>query len=321
MNELLDLAGVLSRLLKAERILLLCHKNPDGDTLGSAAALYWALKKLGKEEVAVLCADLIPSRYDYMKIERFEGQFEPGYVVAVDVASIQLFGDAVRKYSERVDLCIDHHASNSGYAGELYLDADAAATAEIIYELIGKMGVEIDPLLADCLYTGLSTDTGCFQFGNTTARTHIIAAALMEAGANIRDLNMLLFGTKSRGRLAIERIALANLEYYFDDRCALIYMTREQIESTGVEASDLESITSLPRQIEGVQVGVTLRQQPSGSYKISVRTVPGVDACAICRRLGGGGHDQAAGCELVGGLDNAKAAVLAEVEREICRES
>ncbi len=321
MNELLDLAGVLSRLLKAERILLLCHKNPDGDTLGSAAALYWALKKLGKEEVAVLCADLIPARYDYMKIERFEGQFEPGYVVAVDVASIQLFGDEVRKYSERVDLCIDHHASNSGYAGELYLDADAAATAEIIYELIGKMGVEIDPLLADCLYTGLSTDTGCFQFGNTTARTHIIAAALMEAGANIRDLNMLLFGTKSRGRLAIERIALANLEYYFDDRCALIYMTREQIESTGVEASDLESITSLPRQIEGVQVGVTLRQQPSGSYKISVRTVPGVDACAICRRLGGGGHDQAAGCELVGGLDNAKAAVLAEVEREICRES
>lgn len=321
MNELLDLAGVLSRLLKAERILLLCHKNPDGDTLGSAAALYWALKKLGKEEVAVLCADLIPARYDYMKIERFEGQFEPGYVVAVDVASIQLFGDAVREYSERVDLCIDHHASNSGYAGELYLDAGAAATAEIIYELIGKMGVEIDPLLADCLYTGLSTDTGCFQFGNTTARTHIIAAALMEAGANIRDLNMLLFGTKSRGRLAIERIALANLEYYFDDRCALIYMTREQIECTGVEASDLESITSLPRQIEGVQVGVTLRQQPSGSYKISVRTVPGVDACAICRRLGGGGHDQAAGCELVGGLDNAKAAVLAEVEREICRES
>lgn len=321
MNEMLDLAGVLSRLLKAERILLLCHKNPDGDTLGSAAALYWALKKLGKEEVAVLCADLIPDRYSYMKIEKFEGQFEPGYVVAVDVASIQLFGDAVREYSERVDLCIDHHASNSGYAGELYLDAGAAATAEIIYELIGKMGVELDPLLADCLYTGLSTDTGCFQFGNTTARTHIIAAALMEAGANIRDLNMLLFGTKSRGRLAIERIALANLEYYFEDRCALIYMTREQIESTGVEASDLESITSLPRQIEGVEVGVTLRQQPSGSYKISVRTVPGVDACAICRRLGGGGHDQAAGCELVGGLDNAKAAVLAEVEREICRES
>lgn len=321
MNELLDLAGVLSRLLKAERILLLCHKNPDGDTLGSAAALYWALKKLGKEEVAVLCADLIPARYDYMKIERFEGQFEPDYVVAVDVASIQLFGDAVREYSERVDLCIDHHASNSGYAGELYLDAGAAATAEIIYELIGRMGVEIDPLLADCLYTGLSTDTGCFQFGNTTARTHIIAAALMEAGANIRDLNIVLFGTKSHARLAIERIALANLEYYFDDRCALIYMTREQIESTGVEASDLESITSLPRQIEGVQVGVTLRQQPSGSYKISVRTVPGVDACAICRRLGGGGHDQAAGCELVGGLDNAKAAVLAEVEREICRGS
>lgn len=321
MTDTLDLNGLCSRLLKAEGILLLCHKNPDGDTLGSAAALYWALKKLGKQRVAVLCADLIPARYDYMAIERFSGQFEPGYIVAIDVASIQLFGDAISQYTQRVDLCIDHHASNSGYADELYLDPSAAATAEIIYELVCKMGVELDERLADCLYTGISTDTGCFQFSNTTARTHEIAARLIEAGARMGELNTILFETKSRARLAIESIALSHLEYHFDDRCALIYMTREQIESTGVEASDLEGVTSLPRQIEGVQVGVTLRQQPSGSYKISVRTLPGVNACTICTRLGGGGHAMAAGCELMGGLDNAKQAILAEVERELCKES
>ena len=321
MSETLDLTEVLGRLLRAEKILLLCHKNPDGDTLGSAAALYHALKRLGKPEVAVLCADLIPPRYDYMQIELFQGQFEPQYVVAVDVASIQLFGDSVREYAQRVDLCIDHHGSKSGYADALYLDSCACATAEIIYQLICKMGVEIDGVLADCLYTGISTDTGCFLFGNTSARSHEIAARLMEAGARVRDLNMILFETKSRARLAIESIALSNLEYHFQDRCALIYMTWEQIESTGVETSDLEGLTSLPRQIEGVQVGITLRQQPSGSYKISVRTQPGVDACAICTRLGGGGHSMAAGCELVGGLDNAKQAILAEVERELCRES
>lgn len=321
MSETLDLTEVLSRLLRAERILLLCHKNPDGDTLGSAAALYHALKKLGKEQVAVLCADLIPARYDYMQMERFTGQFEPGYVVAVDVASIQLFGDAVREYTERVDLCIDHHGSNAGYADAFYLDAEACATAEIIFQLVEKMGIELDALLADCLYTGIATDTGCFLFGNTTARCHEIAAKLMQAGARVRDLNLVLFETKSRARLAIESIALSHLEYYFDDRCAMIYMTREQIESTGVEASDLEGLTSLPRQIEGVEVGITLRQLPSGSYKISVRTMPGVDACAICTRLGGGGHAMAAGCELMGGLDNAKQAILAEVERELCRES
>lgn len=321
MSETLDLTEVLSRLLKAEQILLLCHKNPDGDTLGSAGALYHALKKLGKTDVAVLCADLIPARYSYMNMELFRGQFEPNYIVSVDVASIQLFGDSVREYAERVDLCIDHHPSNSGYADALYLDASASATAEIIYDLVCKMGVEIDTCLADCLYTGISTDTGCFQFGNTSIRCHEVAAKLMEAGARVRELNIILFETKSRARLAIESIALSNLEYHFDDRCAMIYMTREQIESTGVEASDLEGLTSLPRQIEGVQVGITLRQLPSGSYKISVRTLPGVDACAICTRLGGGGHEMAAGCELMGGLDNAKQAILAEVERELCKES
>ena len=197
MSETLDLTEVLSRLVRAERILILSHKNPDGDTLGSAAALYHALKKLGKSEVAVSCADLIPQRYQYMQIELFCGQFEPQYIVAVDVASIQLFGDSVREYAERVDLCIDHHASNSGYADALYLDGDACATAEIIYNLICKMGVEIDPVLADCLYTGISTDTGCFLFGNTSVRSHEIAAKLMQAGARVRDLNMILFETKS----------------------------------------------------------------------------------------------------------------------------
>ena len=110
--ETIDVTEVLTRLYKAENILLLCHKNPDGDTIGSSAALYHALKRLGKT-VAVLCADPIPPSYDYMQIGLFDGSFEPAYVVAVDVAGIQLFGDAVREYSERTDLCIDHHPSNT----------------------------------------------------------------------------------------------------------------------------------------------------------------------------------------------------------------
>lgn len=320
MSEILDIAAVLSRLLKAENILLICHKNPDGDTIGSAAALYWMLKALGKK-TAVLCADEIPARYDYMQIERFEGQFEPGYVVAVDVAGIQLFGDAVAEYTKEIDLCIDHHPSNSGYADAMLLEGDAAATAEIIYELIVTAGVEVTPLIAECLYTGLSTDTGCFKFANTTARTHEIAAKLIEAGANIVKLNMILFESKSRSRLAIERIALENLEYFLDGRCAFICLTKEEIAESGAESSDLEGITSMPRMIEGVEVGITIRQQPAGSYKVSVRTVPGVDASAICAHLGGGGHKQAAGCEILGSLDNAKSALLTEVEKALCTES
>lgn len=321
MSEILQLAEAISRLLKADNILLLCHKNPDGDTVGSAMALCHVLKSLGKT-VAVLCADPIPSRYAYMQLCLFEeGDFEPHFVVAVDVAGIQLFGDSIAEYTRRIDMCIDHHPSNSGYADCMLLDGDAAATAEIIYELLTAIGTEITPTIADCLYTGLSTDTGCFKFANTTARTHEIAAKLITAGASLVKLNNILFESKSRSRLAIERLALESLEYSFGGRCATVYLTKEQIAETGADGTDLEGITSLPRMIEGVEVGITIRQQPTGSYKVSVRTVTGVDASAICAHLGGGGHKQAAGCELLGSLDNAKAALLTEVEKALCKES
>ena len=321
MSEILQLAEAISRLLQADNILLLCHKNPDGDTVGSAMALCHVLKSLGKT-AAVLCADPIPSRYAYMQLCLFEeGDFEPHFVVAVDVAGIQLFGDSIAEYTRRIDMCIDHHPSNSGYADCMLLDGDAAATAEIIYELLTAIGTEITPTIADCLYTGLSTDTGCFKFANTTARTHEIAAKLITAGASLVKLNNILFESKSRSRLAIERLALESLEYSFGGRCATVYLTKEQIAETGADGTDLEGITSLPRMIEGVEVGITIRQQPTGSYKVSVRTVTGVDASAICAHLGGGGHKQAAGCELLGSLDNAKAALLTEVEKALCKES
>ena len=316
MSEMLDAAAAASRLLAADDILLICHKNPDGDTLGSAAALFHALKALGKT-VAVICADPMPERYAYMCMEEYTGQFEVRYTVAIDVAGIQLFGDAVQQYTRNIDLCIDHHASNSQYADGVLLDADAAATAEIMYALLCTMGTVITPLIADCLYTGVATDTGCFIFGNTTAHTHMVACKLMQLGANTRMLNTLLFESKSRSRMEIERIALASLSYYLEDRCAIICLTKEQIEATGVEMNELESISGMPRKIEGVQVGVTLRQLPSGSFKVSIRTQDGIDAAAIARRLGGGGHAGAAGCEILGSLENARAAVLAEIEREL----
>lgn len=314
MSEQLDIAEVVSRLLKTERVLLLCHKNPDGDTVGSAVALQWALKSLGKT-AAVLCADPIPERYSYMEPIVFDQSFTPDYIVAVDVAGIQLFGEALQPYVPRINLCIDHHPSNSGFARATLLDGDAAATAELMFELIGCMGVTMNRRIADCLYTGVSTDTGCFKFANTTARTHMVAARLIEAGANLVQLNCVLFESKSRRRLAVERLALEHLEYFFDDRCAVTYLSREQIAETGADGTDLEGITSMPRMIEGVVVGITIRQQPSGSYKVSVRTAIGVDASAICARLGGGGHRQAAGCEIMGSLENAKAALLVEVEK------
>lgn len=318
MTERLNVQQMAERLCAAEDILILCHKNPDGDTVGCAGALCYALESLDKN-AAVLCSDPIPERYSYAAVRLFKGDFEPRMVVAVDVASIQLFGEnnGMPRYTRHVDLCIDHHAGNSGYADFTLLNGNAAAAAELLYEVILAMGVTVTPQIANCLYTGLSTDTGCFKFSSTTANTHLVAAKLIEAGAQLEELNTLLFETKPRERMEAERIARNHLEYHLDGRCALIYLTRDEIEMSHVDPADLEELTGLPISIEGVQVGLTLRQQPGGSYRISVRTAKGVDACAIARRLGGGGHTRAAGCELLGNLDNTKSAILAEVEAEL----
>ena len=150
MTELIDLAAAALRLLGAQDILLLCHKNPDGDTLGSAGALCLALQSLGKR-AALFCSDEIPARYDYMQLSLYDGSWQPQYVAAIDVAGIQLFGEAASGYLRRIDLCIDHHPSNSGYADATLLEPEAAATAEIIYALLGQMEAEITPTIADCL--------------------------------------------------------------------------------------------------------------------------------------------------------------------------
>ena len=329
MTEPLNVEQAAARLREADHVLILCHKNPDGDTIGCGSALYHAMTAMGKT-AAVLCVDPVPRRLCYTRPRLFRGEFEPGLVVAVDVAGTQLFGDTglMPSYSRRVDLCIDHHAGNNGYAQYTLLDPTAAATAELLCDVIEAMGVELDTQMADCLYTGLATDTGCFRFSNTTARTHRVAARLMEAGARVEELNTLLFSTKTRGQMEAERMAQSHLEYALEDRCALIWLSQDEIEASQADPADLEELTALPIGIEGVRVGLTFRQQPSGSWRISIRTTRDVNAVAIARRLGGGGHLRAAGCELLGTLDNVKSAVLTEVqavleapEETVCRES
>lgn len=185
--------------------------------------------------------------------------------------------------------------------------------------MIVDMGVTITPQIANCLYTGIATDTGCFKFASTTPRTHMAAARVMEAGADVEKLNARLFESCSHARITAERMAMESLEYYFNDLCAVICLTWDQIESSGVAGAELEDLTSLPRSIEGVEVGLTYRQQRDGSFRISVRTSGSIDACNIARRLGGGSHTRAAGCEISGNLDNAKHAVLEEVRKELQR--
>lgn len=295
-------------------ILILCHAHPDGDTLGSGIALCRALRDMGKR-AAVLCEDPIPKRYAFLAPEAPLPDFEPQFIVAVDIATVKLMGDGVgAQYGERVDLCIDHHYTNSLYARQVLLDDKAAAASEIIYDLLRQMPVQITPFIADCLYVGLSTDTGCFRYSNVTSRSLRTAADLLDCGADSARLNRELFETKSREFAALERLAINSLELHFGGLCATVTVTQDMFRESGAGEDEFDKIAAIPRQIEGVLVGASIREQKDGSYKVSVRTNPPMNAAEICTQLGGGGHPGAAGCTLEQPLADSKKKLLHIVE-------
>lgn len=299
--------------------IILTHASPDGDTLGSAFALYYGLKEIGKT-AAVICPDIIPSKYGYFAHETDHVPDNgDATVIAVDVADKRLLGGLAELFGDRVDLTIDHHISNTKYAANLYLDADAAATAECIFELLTLMKVNINNKTAQALYTGLSTDTGCFKYGNVTAKTHMIAARLYEYELNAAEINRVMFDTKSRRLLELERMVLDTAEYHFDNRCIFLTVTAEMQKKTGCSGTDLEGIAVISRSIEGVIAGVTIKQTDDEEYKVSLRTYPPLSAADICKRLGGGGHYAAAGATVTGSLDDVKQQVL-EAVRECMSE-
>lgn len=301
--------------------VILSHKSPDGDTLGCAFALCRVLRQMGKG-ATILCHDGFPERYSFL-YEGYEGgkTADEGScrVVAVDIADTKLLGDSLSCYAEegRIDLCIDHHISNKMFAKQTYVDATAPAAALILYELFEYMGAEIDRQTATCLYTGIATDTGCFKYENTNARAHIAAAKLLELGIDYANINRKMFDLKSRSRIAVEQAALANMEYDFDGRMSMMVITQELVEQSGADEAEFDGLAAIPLTVEGVDIGITVRQRGEALYKLSVRTTDRFDASAFCQSFGGGGHVRAAGCELRGSLNEVKQQIRDAVSKLI----
>ena len=296
-----------------QRIELLCHQNPDGDTLGSAYALCRGLMAL-KKQVRVCCSDPIPPLFVGLAQGCEAENFVPQLIVAVDVADEALLGALSSQYSGSVDLVLDHHPSNTGYGRMTYVRPDAAATAEVICDLLDLLGVSLDRDMAACLYTGLATDTGCFRYSNTTAHSFEMAARMLRAGAPVAEINYRVFEIKTKGRIALEQLLYSNLRYALEGRCAYVRITRKMMKENSATDSDLDCLAGLPRQIEGVEIGILFKERPEGQYKVSVRTNSLYDASAICQKLGGGGHKRAAGCTLTKDYEQSKAMILGVLE-------
>lgn len=310
--RMLNLRQTARFLKKHDNYIILTHASPDGDTLGSAYALYYGLNEIGKT-ACVLCPDVIPSKYNYFAHKTDHVSRENATVIAVDVADQRLLGALSEEFGDIVDLNIDHHVSNTKFAKNLYLDADASATAECIFELLTLMRVNINDVTAKAIYTGIATDTGCFKYSNVTAKTHMIIALLYDYDIGAPEINRLMFDTKSKKLLELEKMVLEEAEYHFDDKCFVLSVTAEMQKKTGCSGTDLEGIAVISRSVEGVKAGVTIKQIGDNEFKVSLRTYNPLNASEICKKLGGGGHKAAAGASVKGTLEEVKQKVLQAV--------
>ena len=297
---------VVALFKEQDDFLILCHTNPDEDTLGSAFALYLALEKLGKR-AALLCDMPISHRSSayveqdaFVPLDEIDMALYDGYtVVSVDVASGNMLGLLKKHFENKTDLKIDHHAIGEDFAKYNFTDAEAGACGMILYRIITSLGV-MDEKIASLLYMAISADTGGFRYSNTTAETHRIAAELLEAGADGAAVNEALFETKSKSDFAALQLGLSKMRYLCDGLVSLISISNADKEAAGVSDCDLGELPSIARQPEGVLLGLVLKQTDGDGrrFKVSTRSREGFDAAALCAKFGGGGHVRAAGATI-----------------------
>ena len=274
---------------------ILTHKRPDGDTIGSSAALCRILRQLGKTAHILVNREVTPKFAWLHEGLTKEAAGDNDTIVTVDVASPNMLPAEYEPFLGRIALRIDHHGSATSFTEVELVDPAMGACAEIIYDLMLQLQAEMDENIADAIYVATSTDTGCFRFANTTEHTFLTAAACAKGGARVFQLNQVLFETNSLARLKIQSWIVENMHIFGGGKLTVVAIPKEVEDAIGVTEDDMDNITSFPRTIEGICMAATLRESKDGRTKISVRAVPGWDATVIAAKFGGGGHKGAAG--------------------------
>ena len=285
-------------LLAHDHYLLLTHRRPDGDTLGSSAALCLGLRSLGKTCHILQNPEITP-RFAFLHEGLTRQEPEEGDIpVTVDVASPGMLPNTFGNLLDRVQLRIDHHGAATSFTPREIVDPDSASCAELVWDILEILGVTMEKRLAEAVYVGLSTDTGCFRFANTTEHTFATAAKCARAGARLYELNQELFETNTLGRLRIQGWIVEHMKLLQNGTLALTVIPRQVEQEIGVTEDDMDNISNFPRTVAGVRMAATLRETASGEAKLSVRAVPGYDAARIAAQFGGGGHKGAAGANM-----------------------
>lgn len=283
-----------------KQTLVLCHRNPDPDTLGSAFALKHLLEFYGSC-VTVACADKYASKFSFITggadLTLSDKEYER--IIAVDVASPAQLG-ALEYLHERVNLIIDHHAMNTRFAN--YYEELCSSCAEIIYIIGKRLGVlkRIDKHFFDCVYAGMTSDTGGFRYSSVTPRTMNLASEILGFGIDHAEINRIIFEAKTMGEIKAQRLAYENMRLYSDGALAIVSFSNKTKEENGILDEDIGDIVNTVRGLEGVLVAISLKQasNENNKYFISSRSNAEIDVSEVCSSLGGGGHKRAAGASI-----------------------
>lgn len=298
-------AAVVEYLKKPYPTLILYHVRSDADAVGSAFALSLWLSSMGSPACCV-CADEIPERLRFLTDgqqasalpESIPAGFENPRVITVDTAAPGQLGALYERYAGQISLMIDHHRFGTPYA-DYYCVPDAAAAGEIVFDLMVSYGFDVPRRCAELLYAAISSDTGGFRYANTTAKTHLTAAALMKSGIDAANINRLLFDSKPFSLLRAEKAGFERVRLYHGGKVSILTFPYTLKAELGVREEDLETLIDVARCIAGVEVAVSIRQpENNDTFRVSMRSATDFDVAAICARFGGGGHTRAAGATL-----------------------
>ncbi|KLU63461.1 bifunctional oligoribonuclease and PAP phosphatase NrnA [Peptococcaceae bacterium CEB3] len=297
-----EMPRLVNELRKAPKVALFSHVSPDGDCIGSMLALGLALESLGKE-VEFYNPDPLPHNLTFLpgatRIRRAPPGKTAPVLLLVDCADLARAGLKPDRLPENtLLLSLDHHISNRHFAGVNVVDPEAAATGELAYQVVLELGVSMERDIAINLYTALVTDTGSFQYGNTSVRTHLIAAKLLQTGLDLTYIHHQVFDQKPLAQVRLLQRALASLELGYEGKFVLMTLTREDFAACGAEDSLSEGLVNQARSIQGVEVAVLIREVEPGKVKLGLRSNLWLDVNDIAVRFGGGGHKRAAGCSM-----------------------
>ncbi len=311
---------IIPLLQTAEKIGIFAHENPDGDALGSSFSLKLVMQSLGKEAEVYLS-----SKPDKQAFEIVKGKEDTGLkpedcdlLVSVDCAAADRLGIHREFFkSHEKSVAIDHHVTHVKYAKEVMVE-DCSSCCELMYQLYTEMGVPVTEDIAHNVYMGMVCDTGRFQFPDVTPNTLRVAADLVEHGADFSEISKKIFDTKTKEYYALMQTALNRLLYFEDGRVCALYLGMDDFETAGIDDAGAAGIVTMPSSIDGVEVGIYIREREKGSYKVSLRSPKTVDVSKVAMAMGGGGHVRASGYSVQGkNLHEMLDDVLKEIRKQL----